>query len=60
MHIETVNKIVGLLANKIDNKNITLNEYCETRKEKENLTIAKRELMLLKYELEQFVKTLGE
>ena len=60
MDTETINKIVGLLANKIDNKNITISEYCETRREKENLTIAKRELMILKYELEQLVKTLGE
>ena len=55
MDIETINKIVGLLANKIDRKNITIIEI-KTKKEKANLTIAKRELIVLKYELEQFVK----
>jgi hypothetical protein len=58
MDIETIDKIVGFLANRIDNHNITIIE-CETKKEKEKLTIAKRELMILKHELELIVKRKG-
>jgi len=59
MDVETVNKIVSFLANRIDNHNVTIIES-ETKQEKEKLTIAKRELMILKHELEQIVKRLGE
>tara|TARA_R110000822_G_scaffold301499_1_gene425349 strand:+ start:87 stop:266 length:180 start_codon:yes stop_codon:yes gene_type:complete len=59
MDVKTIDNIVGLLANRIDSYNVTIIET-ETKKEKANLTIAKRELIKLKYELEQFVKRLGE
>lgn len=59
MDVETVNKIVSFLANRIDNHNVTIIES-ETKQEKEKLTIAKRELIILKHELELIVKRLGE
>ena len=59
MDVKTIDSIVGLLANKIDNYNVTIIET-KTKKEKANLTIAKRELIKLKYALEELVKKLGE
>ena len=59
MDKETLNQTIAWLDNKIDNQNITI-IASKTKKAKANLTIAQRELMIIKYELELFVKMLGE
>ena len=59
MDKETLNQTIAWLDNKIDNHNITI-IASKTKKAKANLTIAQRELMIIKYELELFVKMLGE
>ena len=59
MDKETLNQTIAWLDNKIDNHNVTIIES-KTKKAKANLTIAQRQLMIIKYELELFVKMLGE